>query len=311
MNSLTDATTVAVMRADPVTSVETIIFNFTTSRTDSPECRIYYTPTEDSTPTELIQAVLSKPNTLPNDKASILPQPDLIFNHGRRTNLDATSLVAFTKGFARTQTCLSFLDLGSLEHRTSTFRSLMSSFPSALALGGRSTGSRSGARAQIWSPARKLIFFTYPLTRGRDERYEELLQLSSDVDVLMVVGDNDPMCHEMHLHDVRNRMRARTWWIRVIGGDHLFTMKGDKLQEEKMCNAAGQIAAKWNSEGGRNPEKTELTLDYDKEKKEAVWTEWFEDPEKKMGPKPVAVTLHISGGNLPISGEHFVRILQG
>jgi len=310
MESLTDEATVAAMRADPVTPVETFVFTFPTSRDFTPECRVYYTPTLDSFTTSLTQCILNDPSSHPNDKAAILPQPHLIFNHGRRTNLDATSLVAFTKGFARTQTVLSFLDLGDLEHRTSTFRSLLSFFPTALTLGGRSTGSRSATRAQIWSPARKLIFFTYPLTRGLSERYEELLQLEDNVDVLFVVGDSDPLCHELHLRAIRNRMRARTWWIRVINGDHLFMMKGDTVQERKMCDIAGQIAARWNVDGGRDPNKTELTLDYDMVKKEAVWTEWLEDPEKKVGgAAPVTVKLTISGGNLPGGVESFVRTL--
>jgi Alpha/beta hydrolase domain len=287
MASLLDPNTIATIRAEPETPVEAIVFHYPTSRTDNPECRLYYTPTANSTPIETIQKALNDPSKHPNQKTAILPQPDLIFNHGRRTNLDSTSLHAFTEGFARTQNCLSFLDLGSLEHRTSTFRSLMSAFPSAHAVGGRSTGSRSGCRAQIWSPVRKLILFTYPLIRDKDVRQEELLQLSSDVDVLFVIGDSDPLCTELPLSAIRAQMRARTWWIRVIGADHIFQMNGDFQAEQKLCNAAGQIAARWNVEGGRDPNKTELTLEYDKVNKEAVWTEWFEDPDKKSGEKPV------------------------
>jgi hypothetical protein len=312
MESLTDPATVAAMRADPITPVETIIFTFSTSRDFNPECRVCYTPTPDSTSTDLIDQVLNDPNSHPNHKAASLPQPHLIFNHGRRTNLDATSLVAFTKGFARTQTVLSFLDLGDLEHRTSSFRSLLSSFPTALTLGGRSTGSRSATRAQIWSPARKLIFFTYPLTRGLSERYEELMQLEENVHVLFVVGDSDPLCHELHLRAIRKRMRAKTWWIRVINGDHLFMMKGDKEQETKMCDIAGQIAARWNVDGGRNTELTELMLDYDIEKKEVFWSEWERDSEmKEDGGQPVTISLTISGGNLSGGGESFVRTIPG
>ena len=54
-------------------------------------------------------------------------------------------------------------------------------------------GKSAAARAQIYSPVRKLIFFTYPLTRALEERYEELLALEASTDVLFVVGDSDAL----------------------------------------------------------------------------------------------------------------------
>jgi len=83
----------------------------------------------------------------------------------------------------------------------------VAAFPSAA---GGGYASLASFHACIWSPVRKLIFFTYPLLYGTEEHYEELLQLSSDLDVLFVVGDADPECVELHLAAIRNRMRART-----------------------------------------------------------------------------------------------------
>jgi len=310
MESLLDPITVAIIRAPPETSVELIHFRHSTSAKESTQCRLYYTPTDGSKHFSPPQEAEENAFLNSSEELDILPQPDIIFNHGHRNGLDVASLVAFSEGFARTQTCLSFVDFGDLEHRTSTFRSLMSAFPSA-AVGGRSYGSRSSCRAAIWSPVRKLIFFTYPLVRGIDERYEELLQLSSDVDVLFVVGDSDPLCVEMHLAAIRKRMRARTWWIRVIGADHQFSMRGNNGAGTKLCNVAGQIAAKWNVEGGRDLEKTELTLQYDKVNKQAVWTEWFAHPDlKKVSEKPITVTITLSGGSLPAAGEEFAHTLS-
>jgi len=63
-------------------------------------------------------------------------------------------------------------------------------------------------------------------------------------------------------------------------------MKGDAEAGHKLCDIAGQIAAKWNVEGGRDHNKTELAMQYDKAEKEAIWTEWFENPEKVIRELP-------------------------
>lgn len=59
-------------------------------------------------------------------------------------------------------------------------------------------------------------------------------------------------------------------------------MKGDVEAQQGLCSAAGQLAGKWNLEGGRDPERTEMTLHWDQERKEAVWTEWMVDPKREV-----------------------------
>jgi hypothetical protein len=121
-------------------------------------------------------------------------------------------------------------------------------------------GARAAARAQVYSPVKKLIFFTYPLVRGLDERYEELLKLVKGTDVLFIVGDSDPLCVEMHLMAIRTLMSAQSWWVRLVSADHGIRYDTDE-KRDALCNVAGQIAAKWNEEdGGRDLEKTECTL---------------------------------------------------
>ncbi|KAH7400066.1 hypothetical protein BKA64DRAFT_707746 [Cadophora sp. MPI-SDFR-AT-0126] len=191
----------------------------------------------------------------------------MIFTHGRGSKLDE-AIVAFTEGWARTQTSLNFEELGDLNTRAGIFRALMLASPSAISLGGRSMGARAAVRGSMYSPARKLILFTHLLIRGLDERYEELLELKPDVDVLFVFGDSDALCHEMHLNTVRQRMHARTWWVRMIDGDHALWYDLDE-KRTALCNIAGQIAARWNV--SRDPELTELTLNLDKDANQPKW----------------------------------------
>ena len=224
--------------------------------------------------------------------APLEPLPDLINTHGRGSNLDNGAVVAFTTGIARLKTVLSFNDPGDLNHRAATFRALLNANPSVDTLGGRSMGARAAARAQLYTVANKLIFFTYPLVRGRQERYEELLALDADVDVLFVVGDEDPLCVELHLQAIRSRMKAPSWWLKVARGNHALNFDHDLTKRYAICNVAGQIAAAWSMEEGRDPEKTELTLDWDEDTRTAVWTPWMaplEKPERKKTNFEVAI----------------------
>jgi hypothetical protein len=231
------------------------------------------------------------------------PDPECIFTHGRSSSLDNPAVIAFAQGFARTRPILCFEDANDLTHRTSTFRSLANQFPSASALGGRSMGARAACRAQIYSPVRKLIFFTYPLTRGLDERYEELLALDANTDVLFILGDSDALCHELHLKAIRERMRARTWWIRLLKADHAVWYE-DPEQRDTICNVAGQIAAHWNIDENRNPALTELTLGWNATVGQVQWTGFMAPPQEPERPN-TRFNINILGGNMHGGGGNF------
>ncbi|CZT02948.1 uncharacterized protein RCO7_06013 [Rhynchosporium graminicola] len=103
------------------------------------------------------------------------PNPDMICTHERRSPLDNPALVSFTEGWARTQVALSFVNDGELNERAGTFRHLMVTYPSATTLGGKSFGARSATRGSIYSPANKLVMFTYPLSHSTEDAGEDLV----------------------------------------------------------------------------------------------------------------------------------------
>ena len=225
-----------------------------------------------------------------------IPELDLIFTHGRGSKLSNEAIVAFTEGWARTQTTLNFEDTGDLNRRAGIFRALMLAYPSTTSLGGRSMGARAAVRGSMYSPPRKLIMFTYPLIRGLDERFEELLELKSDVDVLLELGDSDAHCHEIHLKVVRQRMRARTWWVRMVNGDHALWYDPDE-KRTALCNIAGQIAARWNV--SRDPELTELT-----DANQPTWTNWMA-PAAEPARQQTTFNNNISNQLLSVAGGNF------
>jgi hypothetical protein len=112
--------------------------------------------------------------------------------------------------------------------RISTFRTLTTAYPSIKAFSGRSMGTRLAARASIHAPVKRLIFVTYPLVRNLEYRYADLLALGSDIEVLFIVGDSDPLAVQTHLIEVRKHMRAKSWWINVFKGGHTFTQVGNR-----------------------------------------------------------------------------------
>ncbi|KAH9212865.1 hypothetical protein DL95DRAFT_463524 [Leptodontidium sp. 2 PMI_412] len=230
------------------------------------------------------------PPTIPK----AFPFPGLIFTHGFKSDLDNQGLEGFALGFARHHTVLLFEDRSKdLDHRAATFRSLLNHF-TATAMGGRSKAARASTRAAIYTSCKILVFYTYPLIRGLETRYEELLTLDAATDVLFVLGDSDPLCPEIQLASIRKKMKARTWWVRVVNADHSFEFKGEL--KKRISDICGQIAGLWLTL--RDPGLTELTI---WEQDGVVsWTDW-------MAPKPDP-EIPITTVSLDISNSH---LLQG
>lgn len=233
------------------------------------------------------------------------PRPDVIFTHGRSV-LERPAIIRFMEGFARTQTILCFEDSLDFPHRINVFRALLAKYPSTNVLAGKSMGARAAARAQLYSHVKKIIFFTYPLVRGLDQRYEELLALEPDTEVLFIIGDSDPLAVEMHLKAIRARMRAKSWWLKVVNGDH--AMWFEDPGTDAICNVIGQIAARWNVE--RDDKLTDLTIGWDGKEKVAKWTEWREEAADPPIPD-TKINLSLFGSHLPGGGGEFSFKLTG
>ncbi|KAI9732736.1 MAG: hypothetical protein M1818_007470 [Claussenomyces sp. TS43310] len=290
-----DSVLMAGMRAPPTIEAQRDDFRVETSPNVHTICQLYYTPLSHrgagAPPEEPDQPDFSSPrsrggstNVCPQFESdhtaamqtyqtalapALALQPDFIFTHGKGSRLDNPTIVAFAQGFARTHRVLCFEGDDNMVRRTVLFRSLANLYPTATVVGGRSMGSRAAVRSAIYSPIKKLIFFTYPLTRDLQERYEELLALDCDTDVLFIVGDMDPLCIELLLKPVRARMRARSWWIRMVNGDHALWWEPEAARHN-ICNVAGQLAAKWHE--SRDPALTEMTLRISGE--QVVWDAW-------------------------------------
>lgn len=180
----------------------------------------------------------------PDSQNSPRPDPLCIFTHGKSTTLDDPHVRSFCIGFARTAPIMLFQDNREEVLRVQTFRSLANSYPSAIAYSGRSLGARNAARATVYSTIKRAILITFPLVRGLDVRYTDLLALSSDTEVLFIIGDSDALCPETHLLEVRKKMRAKSWWIKLVGGDHKFLLWETKVIRDSILNIAGQMASK-------------------------------------------------------------------
>lgn len=214
--------------------------------------------------------------------------PNLIFTHGRGSTLGHHPSVAFSEGFARTQVLLAFeCKLENIE-RATVFRSLLNHHygygKTDVAFGGRSKGAHASAGAANYTHVKKLILFTFPLRRGLQDRAEELLALDANTHILFISGDDDPLAVESILLEWRQRMRAKTWWIKLRQGDHALEYSIDPDPADrayKICNVAGQLAAQWSIE--RDVNRTEMVIHWDPEERVALWTPW---EERKPVPVP-------------------------
>jgi hypothetical protein len=91
--------------------------------------------------------------------------------------------------------------------------------------------------------------------------------------VLFVVGDDGPLAVETHLREVRERMCAKSWWIKLIRGNHDFNM----WIPEEIENTLGivwQIAALWAKTESLDPDLSELRLQTKYDTSKAEWTSW-------------------------------------
>ena len=154
-----------------------------------------------------------------------------------------------------------------------------------------------------------MIFFTYALVRDVKYRYADLLALGPDIEVLFVVGDGDPLAVETHLRCVRNRMRAKTWWIKLIKGNHTFNnWSADEI--ENTLDIAGQIAARWMKTEILDPDLSELRLQTKFDTGKAEWTAW-QQPEPETPVEATQFKVQVEGGAIPNGGGSFQFTLPG
>lgn len=131
----------------------------------------------------------------------ILPvSPQIIFTHGSGRDIYQKGFMHFVSGLARTHPVLAFRkdrgEAGSREEelykRTAAFNYFFNdAYSSVRAMGGRSFGGRSAARASVYSTNKNLILWSYPLIRDSDWRKDELIALSEDTRVLFIKGEKD------------------------------------------------------------------------------------------------------------------------
>lgn len=148
-----------------------------------------------------------------------------------------------------------------------------------------------------------LIFFTLPLVRDLDYRYADLIALDQNVEILFIVGDGDPLAVETQLREVRHRMRAKSWWIKLIRGDHEFK-SWDKGELEGALDVAVQLAGIWAKSEDLDSDLSEMALQSSHRTGKVEWTSW--QPPSPDTPKPAAFfNVEVEGGNMPPGGGRF------
>lgn len=223
MNSLLlDPEVIQEIRNNPSTPVETFEirdgcddpennFDVPTGQTFSNGVCLYYTPPPPKggkgrgrkRPAEEEAGLLEGHQGL--GVLDVLPvSPQIIFTHGSGRDIFQKGFVHFMRGLARTHAVLAFnkdsCPAGprgeELFKRTAAFNYFFNdAYSSVRALGGRSFGGRSAARASVYSTNKNLIFWSYPLIRDADWRKDELIALSEDTRVLFIKGERDWVSH--------------------------------------------------------------------------------------------------------------------
>ncbi|OCT45705.1 hypothetical protein CLCR_01605 [Cladophialophora carrionii] len=227
----------------------------------------------------------------------------LIFTHGAGGDLSAAAMVRFSEGFASSlgegAGLVMFPGNMNVKARAATFdrvkqhelgeeymKTAATQGEVNLAYGGRSMGARAAVMAShADEDVKMLVLVSYPLVGpSGDVRDKILLETRPDVDVLFISGDHDSMCDLEMLDEVRGRMKARTWIVRVKGADHGMNLRGGKKLKEgtKAVGATtGKLAAAWLQE--RDQEKREMDLSWDGEHSDVVSSGWLASAGKGQG----------------------------
>ena len=236
------------------------------------------------------------------------PSTALIFTHGAGGDLSAAAMVNFSKGFASADPemgLIMFPGNMNVKARAELFDVVkqhefedgmwksQSTTRFDLAYGGRSLGARAAVIASHSDQnVKALVLASYPLVSPRgDVRDEILINVAEDVDVLFISGDHDSMCDLGMLEDVRERMKASTWLVRVNGADHGMSIRGGKkLKEgtEAIGNAVGKVAAAWLRDRGK--ESREMHLIWDGEEIGVIRGEWTAGKQVEKGAKMEHIT---------------------
>jgi hypothetical protein len=138
-----------------------------------------------------------------------------------------------------------------------------------------------------------------------EEHYDELLNLEADTDVLFIVGDADPQAPEQQLKALRQNMQARTWRVKVLKGDHAFTLGGvGGDQQAATCNIMGQLAVRWNMSDNRDPALSELTLSWNDQTNQCDWTAWSAPVTEPARPN-TRLTIGVAGPHIRRGGGSF------
>lgn len=175
----------------------------------------------------------------------------LIFTHGAGGTITTPAIVNFSAGFSKNSTASIICFQGNMnlksrvkmfgavyDHASSTYQ-----HRTTIALGGRSMGARAAVLAAT-EDIKHLILASYPLQTNKETRDQILLDLPGDKNVLFISGDQDSMCDLNKLNEVRMKMKAKTWLIRVRDADHGMNVKPKKATA-LIGEKCGILAAEW------------------------------------------------------------------
>lgn len=175
----------------------------------------------------------------------------LIFTHGAGGTITSDGIAHFSGGFSKIalSSIVCFQGNMNLKSRTKMFDAVHDNViqtyrhETPIALGGRSMGARAAILAAM-EDTKRLILVSYPLHTDKEARDQILLDLPADKEVLFMSGDHDSMCDLDRLQEVRHKMRAKTWLVRVRNADH-----GMNVKPKKATMAVGEqcgiLAAEW------------------------------------------------------------------
>ena len=243
-----------------------------------------YRPLPDTSNQHIERFAVGK--TLCERHQDVAGATSLIFTHGVEAGMGSPKTRDFAQGFATVSPIVCFQGNRSLEARIRAFHKVVEHEASSSALGGRSMGARAAILTALEQKGNKqvaLVLVSYPLYAGHDghireyERRERiLLDLPASVDVLFIIGSEDPQGRLQDLAHIRMQLKARSWLVEVVGADHGMEI-GSELGSRSMRIMSGVVAAEWLRK--RDETKCYYRISWDGDASKVVVEDWRKEDD--------------------------------
>lgn len=205
----------------------------------------------------------------------------LIFTNGAGGGIANPATRDFAIGFGALDPMVCYQGTMNLQNRVKGFHAVMENVGGKVeAIGGRSMGARAAVLTALEreESVGALVLVSWPLLTGKGEREPErreqiLIDLPEGIEVLFVLGTEDKQCPLKQFEEVRAKMKAKTFVVKVKGADHGMSLK-HKGGVQAARRETGALSASWLKERVDMQQGGHCSVEWNEDEGDVIVSEW-------------------------------------